>query len=110
MAFDFAGLLTEIGVQHSIVVQAYAGAGPRGDQYDPPVAESPVYVDERRRLVRAPDGQQVTSSATVFARLDLLAPVGSLVTYGTRTSKVIARADGDGGGADTPDHCELSLE
>jgi hypothetical protein len=110
MAFDFAELLDEIGIEQTCDIQPYAGAGSKGPTYSATVTGVRCYIDQKRRLVRTPTGDQVLSSATVYAALDVVAPPLSLVTFAGKTAKVLARVDADGAGADTPDHCELSLE
>ncbi|MET7759736.1 hypothetical protein ABZT27_34305 [Streptomyces sp. NPDC005389] len=94
---------------HRVTVEPYLGAGAYGPKFGPPV---PVrcFLDEETRTVRAPSGQEVTSSSTVYARPGLVCPAESRVTLPDgRVTRVIARLDRSGGGMPTPDHVEVHL-
>lgn len=78
---------------HSITLRRYLGTGPYGDMHDDPTLVHRVFVEDRRRLVRSPTGEEVISETTVHTR-PVQVPVGSLVTVwaGTpheRTARVI---------------------
>lgn len=97
-------------LRHSVTVEAFEGAGAYGPVYGAAVTVRAL-VRPGLRLVRAPDGSEVVSSTTVFARRGLTAPPGSRVTLPDgRVTTVIACLDQDGGGLPTPDHVELQLE
>ena len=101
--------LPGIWLRHQVVIEPYLGVGPAGPQYGP-AASVRGFVEEKTRLVRSPTGDEVTSSATVYVRLDNTAPAKSRVTLpsGRRTA-VIASLRHDGGGLPTPDHLEIQL-
>lgn len=98
---------------HDVTVARYAGTGAYGDVYDDPVTVT-GFVDGGQRLVVGPDGEQVTSTATVFlpaatADVPLDSHVTLPATFGGRTSRVIAAARRDGGTLPLPAHLELNL-
>lgn len=79
---------------HTITVYAYLGAGPYGDVWGDPVVVRRVYVEDRRRLVRSPTGEELVSETTVRTRPNVRIPIGSKVivwqgTPGERTTRVI---------------------
>ncbi len=103
---------------HTVTVQPMLGAGGMGAIRGAPMTLSPgadggVFVDDRRRLVRALDGTEVVSETTVHdVNLDhaaLFTP-GSLVTLPSgRVATVIVIAVHDSGDLDLPDHLEVAL-
>jgi hypothetical protein len=79
---------------HRITVRPYLGSGPYGDVFADPVTVRRAFVEDRRRLVRSADGDEVISETTVRTRPGEHIPVRSLVTVwaGTpheRTGRVI---------------------
>lgn len=98
-------------LRHTVTVEPYEGTGSYGPIYGAPVLVR-GFLDERTRLVRAPSGDEVTSSSTVYCRLDAVsAPPKSRVTLPDgRTTTVIQALRRDGGGLPTPDHLEVQLE
>ncbi|KOX16571.1 MULTISPECIES: hypothetical protein [unclassified Streptomyces] len=72
--------LPEFLLRHRITVEAYEGDGAYGPVYGAPVPEVPALVAASVRMVRAPDGREVTSSAQIIAAPDLACPVGSRIT------------------------------
>lgn len=95
--------------RHQAVVEPYLGTGPSGPKYGPAFPLK-CYAQDKTRLVRSPDGDEVTSTSTVYAQLGPIVPVKSRVTLpaGRRTT-VIASLRHDGGGLPTPDHLEIQL-
>lgn len=94
---------------HSVTVEPYTGASAYGPVYGAPVPVA-CFLDEQTRTVRAPDGQDVISSSTFYARPGLVCPAESRVTLPDgRVTRVIARLDRSGGGMPTPDHVEVQL-
>lgn len=97
-------------LRHQVTVEPYIGDGAYGPVYGPSTTVRAM-VDEQTREVRAPDGEQVTSSSTVYCRPEVDAPPQSRVTLPSgRTTRVIAAHPRDGGGLPTPDHIEIQLE
>lgn len=97
-------------LRHTVTVEPLTGQGPYGPTYGPGVVVR-CFVDAKTRMVRSPAGEQVTSSSTVYCRLDTTAPPGSRVTLTDgRATNVIAALRRDGGGLPTPDHLEVQLE
>ncbi len=103
-------LIPSFLLRHQVTVEPYLGDSGYGPQYDTPVTVR-CFLEEKNRLVRAPDGREVTSSSTVYCRPDAVdAPPESRVTLPDgRTTHVIDQARHDGGGLPTPDHLEVSL-
>lgn len=97
---------------HTVTVQPRLGGGGMGDVHGDPV-DVDVFVDDRRRLVRAADGTEVVSESTVhdvdLTHADLFTP-GSLVTLPSgRVATVIVLAVHDSGPLGLPDHLEVAL-
>lgn len=94
-----------------VTIAPYAGTAGTGDTWGTP-APVRAYVDDTRRLVRAADGKQVVSSATVYAPLDTACPPGSRITLPDgRPTYALAVARRDGHGAEAlPEHVEIACE
>jgi hypothetical protein len=99
-------------LRHKVVVEPAIGEGAHGTVLGPPGDPVRALVRSGVRLVRAPDGREVTCTTTVFGRRSELAiPVGSRVTLPDgRTTTAIVVLDQDGGGLPTPDHVEVACE
>ncbi|SDM46394.1 hypothetical protein SAMN04487981_101605 [Streptomyces sp. cf386] len=97
-------------LRHTVTVEPYEGNSAVGPLYGQPV-QVRCFLEEKNRLVRAPDGREVTSSTTFYCRLDAVdAPPESKVTLpGDRQTTVIDQARHDGGGLPLPDHLEVQL-
>lgn len=96
-------------LRHSVTVSPYIGDSAYEPQYGPPVVVR-CFVDEQTRTVRRPDGQEVTSSSTLYADLETVCPAESRVVLPSgRETTVIAVLRRDGGGLATPDHLEIQL-
>lgn len=94
---------------HEVTMEAFLGNSSNGPLYGPPAVVR-CFVEEKTRLVRAPSGEEVTSSSTFYARLGATCPAGSRVTLPTgRKTTVIEAVPRDGGGLPTPDHLEVQL-
>lgn len=94
---------------HRVTVEPYQGVGPSGPSYGPPV-EVKCLKEDKVRLVRSPNGDEVVSSATFYALPGTTAPAKSRVTLpGGRKTTVISVADADGGNLGTPNHVEVRL-
>ncbi|MFB7589378.1 hypothetical protein [Streptomyces sp. NPDC056169] len=94
---------------HRVTVEPYQGVGPSGPVYGPAV-EVRCLKEDRTRLVRSPEGDEVVSSATFYAMPGTVAPAKSRVALpGGRKTKVIAFIDADGGALGTPNHVEVQL-
>lgn len=70
---------------HSITVRPYLGTGPYGDVLGEPVVIGRAYVEDRRRLVRSADGDELISETTIHTGPDEHIPVRSLVTVWATT-------------------------
>lgn len=90
-------------------VEPYTGSGAHGDTFGVPV-EIRCFVEWARRLVRDDDGNEIQTSGTVYAPLDVHAPAGSRVTIDGHTTTVIVARPRDGRGLPVPSHLELSLD
>ncbi|MER5213701.1 hypothetical protein ABT063_24795 [Streptomyces sp. NPDC002838] len=97
-------------LRHQVTVEPYEGDSAVGPLYGDPVTVR-CFLEEETRLVRAPDGREVTSSSTIYCRLDAVtAPPESKVTLPDgRETTVIAQIPHNGGGLPTPDHLEVQL-
>ncbi|MGC9541600.1 hypothetical protein [Streptomyces sp. UG1] len=70
----------EVLLRHRIRIEPYAGDSAYGPTYRPAIEDVPALVDPSPRLVRAPDGRDVTATATFIAGPELDCPPGSRVT------------------------------
>ncbi|WP_330261790.1 hypothetical protein [Streptomyces sp. NBC_00539] len=97
-------------LRHRIGVEPYIGDGAYGPAYAPYV-EVPALVGEAVRMVRAPDGRTVTSSAQVIAAPGLACPPGSRVTLpGGRITTAISVAEHTAPGLPVPASTEVMCE
>ncbi|MEU0084895.1 hypothetical protein [Streptomyces sp. NPDC006274] len=103
--------LPKMWLQHTITVEPYKGTGSHGAVYGP---AQPVdgFLEERTRLVRAPSGDEVTSSSTFYCRLGTVtAPAKSKVTLPDgRKTTVIRAHPANGGRLPLPEHLEVALQ
>ncbi|WP_033251377.1 hypothetical protein [Kitasatospora phosalacinea] len=98
-------------LRHRITIERYRGDSAYGPLYDPPDEDVPALVSETIRLVRAPDGRQVVSSAQLLLDLDTDVPAGSRITLPSgRTTVPISIATVDAPGLPVPAHREVSAE
>lgn len=96
---------------HTATVTTLTGTGGMGDTYAAPTNVS-GFLDDKRRLVRAPDASEVISEATWYGPVTdapKFTP-GSLVALpGGRVATVITTATRTSGTLDLPDHVEAAL-
>jgi hypothetical protein len=97
---------------HRVDVEPLLGTGGYGDQYDTKVADVPCMRDDRTRLVRNSDGDEVTSQTTLYMRLSQADrfPAGSRVTLPGRVASVITSARRDDAGLGAWQHLEVVCE
>lgn len=109
---DLVALLETLGAGMAVQVEPYRGRNAGGGSvFGPPVQVAPVWVEEKRRNLRASTGETTTVTATVWAALDADCPVGSRVTLpGGRTVTALTVARRDGGGLDVPEHLEIGCQ
>lgn len=94
---------------HTMIVEPYLGTGAHGPLYGPPVTVR-CFVEDKRRLLRGPNGSEVISETTAYCTLGTVAPAESRVQVNGRTTTVLAAMRRDGGGLPTPDHLEVMLQ
>lgn len=95
---------------HRITIEPYLGDTSHGPSYGPPAIVQ-CFLDAKVRMVRSPNGREVTSTSTAYCPLDTQCPAESRVTLPTgATTIVIAALRRDGGGLPTPDHLEVQVE
>lgn len=95
-------------LRHTVTVEPYVGQGAYGEVYGPAVTVR-CFVDDRRRLVRNSEGDEVVSESRLMCRLTEDIPPESRVTLNGRVTTVLATSRMDGGGLPTPDHLEVAL-
>jgi hypothetical protein len=106
----FDEVLALLPAAHTVTVEAYTGSGPHGDVYAAAVSVT-CFVDQKRKLVRAPNGSQVISESTVYAALETAAPPRSRITLPDgQVTLVISAARRDGAGLPVPEHLEIACE
>ncbi len=92
-----------------LTVEPYAGAGPAGPVYGPPVTVRAV-VEHARRLVLDASGTEAVGESTARAPLGVDIPPESRVTLPDgRTTTVIVTRVHDGGRLPVPSHVEVVL-
>jgi hypothetical protein len=96
-------------LRHEMIVEPYQGTGAHGPVYGPPVAVR-CFVEDKRRLLRGPNGTELISETTVYCPLGTVAPAESRVQVNGRTTTVLNASRRDGGGLPTPDHLEVMLQ
>ena len=100
-------------LRHRIAVEPYAGDTAYGPTYGPPVEDVPALVEWKVRTVRAPDGRETTSTATVYGLPDLAAqcpPESRITLPDGRITRVIASAPHTAPGLPVPESSEVSCE
>jgi hypothetical protein len=100
------------GAGFTIVIEPPLGKTASGAEvFGPPVEVHPTWVNETRRRIRSATGETLTITATVYAHLATVCPVGSRVTLpsGRRTLALTVTRH-DGGGLDVPEHVEIGCQ
>ncbi len=92
---------------HTVTVEPYEGSGANGPRFGPAVTVR-CYREDKRRLVRASNGDQVISETTVWCQLGTVAPPKSRVDLGDRKAEVIVCGRLDGGALPVPSHLEVN--
>jgi hypothetical protein len=96
---------------HTVQVKTYLGrTGSGGDSFAAPVTKT-GFLDDDRKLVLSPTGEQVVSESTWYTSLADAAiyPVGSVLITGDRDAQVIGVKRRDSGPLGLPDHLEVTL-
>ncbi|GMA22283.1 hypothetical protein GCM10025864_44480 [Luteimicrobium album] len=90
---------------HTVTLTPKTGDSGYGPTFGTPT-DVACFVDDTVQLVRAPDGEQVVSSSTVYAPPGAPdGPPGSTITFPDgRVSTVITQARRTSGPLDLPDH------
>lgn len=104
--------LPKLWLQHEVTVEPYGGnSGTRGTVFGTPVTVR-CFLEEKNRMVRAKDGNEVVSSATFYCRLDAVdaVPESRVTLPDGRVTTVLVQARHDGGGLPLPKHLEVSLQ
>jgi len=98
---------------HTVTVERKTGVGAYGITYDT-AATVTGFVDDGQKLVLNAEGEQVTSTASVFlpagtADIPIQSRVTLPATFGGRVTEVVAVGRRDSGALGLPDHIELAL-
>ncbi|HEX4432791.1 MAG TPA: hypothetical protein VHZ96_26195 [Frankiaceae bacterium] len=96
--------------RHTLSVERWEGPGEAGaDQFAAPSAVTGFYADGTKYS----GGQIISTGEFAFPRDAPYVPVQSRVTlppeFGSRVTRVVSAAVGDGGGQSTPDHQVIGL-
>jgi len=99
---------------HTIAVATHLGRDDDGDTYAAAVQVTPVYVEQRRRIVdrttRLPTAQQVMSTVTIYADIaeSVVLPQRSRVTIADGTTMTVESVlIHDAAGTGLPSHVEV---
>lgn len=107
----FAEFMAAFPEPQTATVEPYEGTAGFGDQYGAPVTVSPCYVQPASRLLRRPDGSEVTATAVMYAPPGTICPPRSRVTQPSgATSLAVSVEVWDDMGIGLPDHVEIALE
>jgi hypothetical protein len=95
---------------HTVSVQTYQGTGAQGDVFAAAVVV-PGWLEDKRRIVRDKDGQEVVSSSQFSCDVTHLAKFtpDSKVALPNRTAFVIGVASYTSSALELPDHLEIDL-
>ncbi|MER7363575.1 hypothetical protein [Nonomuraea wenchangensis] len=96
-------------LRHSVVIEPFEGEGPFGPEYGDATTVA-CFVDDKRRMVIGPTGDQVVSETTFYAPLDTVCPVQSRITVNGRQTFALAASRRDGGGLPVPNHLEVACQ
>lgn len=96
---------------HSVTVRPLLGRSSTGPVFGPAFSLQ-CMAQGKVRLVRGPDGNETTSSLTLYAALEAFdsVPSGSEVDHNGDTTTVITRIRHDDGGLGAPQHTEVVCE
>lgn len=96
---------------HTVSVEPFTGTGAYGDIFGAAVPNVQCMRDDRVRLVRNTDGDEVTSQTTLYMRLahEPSFPAGSRVQLPTRVATVIGYARREDGNLGAWQHLEVTL-
>jgi len=97
-------------LQHQVTVEPYEGNSGHGPVFGAPVTVR-CWLEKTTRMVRAADGNEVTSSAQFYCRLDALdaKPESRVTLPSGRVTTVLTVARRDAGRLPLPEHLEVSL-
>jgi len=95
---------------HTVSVQTFQGVGAQGDVFAAAVVV-PGWLEDKRRIVRNKDGQEVVSSTMFACDITHAAKFtpDSKVAVGGRTAFVIGVANFTSGALALPDHLQVDL-
>ncbi|MER7145985.1 hypothetical protein [Streptomyces xanthochromogenes] len=98
-------------LRHRVRIEPYLGESAYGPRYGDPIEDIPALVAEAVRMVRAPDGREVTSTAQVITAPGLTCPPGSRLTLpGGRVTTALTVAHHTAPGLPVPACMEVSCE
>ncbi|MEV5567637.1 hypothetical protein AB0L54_32995 [Streptomyces sp. NPDC052196] len=98
-------------LRHRVRIEPYLGESAYGPRYGDPVEDVRALVAETVRMVRAPDGREVTSTAQVITAPGLTCPPGSRLTLpGGRVTTALTVAHNTAPGLPVPACTEVSCE
>jgi hypothetical protein len=98
-------------LRHRIRIEPYLADTAYGPTYGPSVENVPALVDTSPRMVRTPDGREVTAAATFIAGPDIDCPPGSRITlHDGRTATALTVAHHTAPGLTVPACTEVTCE
>ncbi|MEH0470882.1 hypothetical protein QA943_18840 [Streptomyces sp. B21-097] len=96
---------------HRVTIEPYRGRGAYGEVYDTPVPDVPALAAYTVKRVRNPTGDEVTSTAQIYAAPGLDCPAGSRITLPDgRTTKAVQVSPHTAPGLGLPECTEVSCE
>jgi len=97
---------------HTTSVRTLTGTGGMGSTFAAPVTVA-CFIDDKRRLVRAPDASQVVSESALYdvdlTHAGIYQPGSEVDVPSGRTATIITTAVHTSGDLDLPDHIEVAL-
>lgn len=85
-------MIPTAALPHFVTVADFLGDSFEGESFGSPSVQLPARVEGKRRRVTAADGSDVLGDAVITLRPRSV-PVGSKVTHGTNTYRVLAASD-----------------
>lgn len=98
-------------LRHRLRIEPYLGESAYGPRYGDPVEDVHALVAETVRIMRAPDGREVASTAQVITAPGLTCPPGSRLTLpGGRVTTALTIAHHTAPGLPVPACTEVNCE
>lgn len=97
--------------QHTVAIEPFLGKNGYGQDVWGPAVNVSGWLDESTKLVRKPDGSEVTSTSQFHCDIGTAAPARSRATLPSgKVTLAISSSRRDGGALPLPTHLEIAFE